>query len=43
MRRLTPPLPAGLNSFGIDCTEEPGGDGIECYEAKISAVLISPN
>lgn len=40
---ITPPLAAGLNSFGIDCTEAAGGDGITYDEAKISAVLISPS
>jgi hypothetical protein len=39
---ITPPLPAGLNSFGIDCSQNSGG-GIQYDEAKISAVLISPN
>ncbi|MDQ3728162.1 MAG: hypothetical protein M3355_01085 [Actinomycetota bacterium] len=38
---ITPPLPAGSSSFGIDCTENAGD--IDYDEAKISVVLISPN
>lgn len=39
---ITPPLPAGSSSFGIDCQENPGGDGIKYDEAKIAAVALSP-
>jgi hypothetical protein len=40
---VTPPLPAGATSFGIDCREGglPAGGGIRYFDVSASVVLIS--
>jgi uncharacterized protein YjbI with pentapeptide repeats len=38
---ITPPLPAGATSFGIDCNQNPNLGAVKYTDASASAVLIS--
>jgi hypothetical protein len=39
---VTPPLPAGPTSFGIECSDTGGvGSGIEYFDTAASVVLIA--
>lgn len=40
---VTPPLPAGANSFGIDCNQGASGGSEQYSDAVVTAVAISPS
>jgi hypothetical protein len=40
---VTPPLPAGATSFGIDCNQSPAFGAINYFEVSASVLLIAAN